>query len=77
MQDEISSGALVNEEASSSGSFGARKQRRITEANQSERAQDQPRSTAIINSLKKLQNDILNAQDAAATVLKLSRDQSR
>ncbi|XP_075671007.1 uncharacterized protein LOC142640687 [Castanea sativa] len=72
-------GALANEEASSLGSLRARKQRKITtEANQSEKGQEEPRSTAIINSLKRLQNDIaIDGQDAAATVLKLSRDQSR
>ncbi|XP_050247317.1 uncharacterized protein LOC126694846 isoform X1 [Quercus robur] len=73
-------GALANEEASSLGSLRARKQRKITtEANQSKKGQEEPRSTtAIINSLKRLQNDIaIDGQDAAATVLKLSRDQSR
>nr|XP_023929310.1 acidic leucine-rich nuclear phosphoprotein 32 family member E-like isoform X1 [Quercus suber]POE89637.1 b-box zinc finger protein 32 [Quercus suber] len=72
-------GALANEEASSLGSLRARKQRKITtEANQSEKGREEPRSTAIINSLKRLQNDIaIDGQDAAATVLKLSRDQSR
>lgn len=86
VQDEIgcctslrATGALANEEASSLGSLRARKQRKITtEANQSEKGQEEPRSTAIINSLKRLQNDIgIDGQDAAATVLKLSRDQSR
>ncbi|KAF3950114.1 hypothetical protein ACB098_06G052900 [Castanea mollissima] len=72
-------GALANEEASSLGSLRARKLRKITtEANQSEKGHEEPRSTAIINSLKRLQNDIaIDGQDAAATVLKLSRDQSR
>ncbi|XP_062170766.1 zinc finger protein CONSTANS-like isoform X2 [Alnus glutinosa] len=77
----MASGALASEEASYSGSTRATKQRRIADANKPERLPEESRSTAIISSLRRLQNDrIVDDDDAAATVLgicKLSRDHSR
>ncbi|KAF5478771.1 hypothetical protein F2P56_005302 [Juglans regia] len=70
---------VAHEEASGLGSMRALKRRRISEANQTERAQEEPRSTAIISSLRRFQNDrIIDGEDATATVLgicKLSREQ--
>lgn len=88
LQDEIgcssstmASGALASEGASYSGSTRATKQRRIADANKPERHREESRSTAIISSLRRLQNDrIVDDDDAAAAVLgicKLSRDHSR
>jgi hypothetical protein len=77
----MASGALASEEASSSGSTRATKQRRLADAIQPEGAREESRSTAIISTLRRLQTDkIVNGDDAAATVLgicKLSRDHSR
>lgn len=86
MQDEIgcsppgaSRAVVAHEEARGLGSIRAVKQRRISEANQTARGQEESRSTAIISSLRRLQNDrVINGEDATAKVLgirKLSREQ--
>ncbi|XVF04062.1 hypothetical protein REPUB_Repub05bG0048700 [Reevesia pubescens] len=81
----LGSGGSANGEATSMELSRLLKQPRLNEVNQSARNQDhgetESRSTAIISSLKRLQNHIItNDGDASATIIgvcRLSRDQSR
>lgn len=87
MQDEIGcssphnlrGGIMSNEEGNSSSSSRPWKQAR-TSVNVEEDGQAMSRSTAIIDSLKRLQKDLVtNGENASAAILgicKLSRDQS-
>jgi len=81
--DEIGC-SFANDDATSSHPLKPLKRPRITEAFQSARSEDhgqeESRSTAIINSLQRLQNNVITDDDhASATILgicKLCRDQN-
>ncbi|KAG6637445.1 zinc finger protein CONSTANS-LIKE 4-like [Carya illinoinensis] len=76
---EASRAVVAHEDVSDLDSTRALKRRRISEANQTKRAQEESRSTAIISSFRRLQNDrVVDGEDATATIIgicKLSREQ--